>query len=235
MEEEQSYYNTIEDDKTMMPWSDIQEWALKDNLPKYTINVMLKDTKQMYSFALWNTMLRDIPELTGYDISFLRSKLQHNKNDVTTPAALVPEGIPFMTNFQFERNGGMQGIVFNLPGIADGTTIHTDALKDVYQTLPRGYIQTASDTNSIFYELGYALGEDISSSSLQSRSSTLLQSLSSITTSTISNMDIDKAADIGSNTMDLVKNAGGITAIALGSATAFHLLTHHLTVNVFWV
>ena len=36
-------------------------------------------------------------------------------------------------------------------------------------------------------------------------------------------------------TSQMIVNLGTTTAIALGAATAMNMLSHHLTVNVFWV
>ena len=36
-------------------------------------------------------------------------------------------------------------------------------------------------------------------------------------------------------TTNMLVNLGASTAILLGGATAFNMLQHHLTVNVFWV
>lgn len=191
-------------------WSDIQEWALKDNLSKYTI------TTSTHSFILWNTMINEVTELQGYTIPYLQSKLQDTKQIV-----------PYITNYEFVNNGGIKGEIYNKAGIADSSVIITDALVNVVNTLPSGYVQTVSnnDNTGMVYELGYAMNDQ---SKLVAQRSTLLQSLSS----NINDATSDATSD---DTVNLVKNVAGVTALALGSGIAYNLLTHHLTVNVFWV
>jgi len=239
----------MNDDKDVLtlPWSDMQEWALKDNISKYTITIPTKNNNvnnvnnnnnNNYSFILWNTMINEVTELHGYTISYLSTKLSQNMN-----MALVPVPVPYMTNYEFVNNGGIKGEVYNKEGIADGSIIITNPLMNVRNTLPNGYVQTISnndndnDTIGIIYELGYALS--YSNDKLQRQqqySSIILQSLSN------ANNNIMTTATTNANTntennyiFDLVKNVGGVTAIALGSGIVYNLLTHHLTVNVFWV
>merc|ERR1711862_752473 len=149
-----------------------------------------------YTFALWNTMIKDIIELNGYDIQFLRTKLFEEKEEIED----IPDIIPYITNFSFEKNGGIKGNIYNLPGINDGSIIYTDSLYNVYNTLPKGYIQTKNSNNDnsiVYYELGYyALDNDNddedNTSSFEVRSSMLLKSFTdstTITTTSINNVD----------------------------------------------
>ena len=51
--------NQEEEETLSMPWSDAQDWALRDQLPKYTVMIPLetvtttkqKETEEMYSFC----------------------------------------------------------------------------------------------------------------------------------------------------------------------------------------
>jgi hypothetical protein len=117
-----------------MPWSEFHQYALDDNLPKYTRTIFLLSTTtdestssttnnhSRKSYALWRTMLQEVPELTGYPISFLREK--YSPRVETTQASSLdllvvqdsetknaPEVLPFLDNFYFESSGGLSGQV----------------------------------------------------------------------------------------------------------------------------
>lgn len=240
-----------DNDMLTLPWSDMQEWALKDNISKYTITIPTKNVNvnnndnNNYSFILWNTMINEVTELHGYSISYLSTKLKYINTNTDTnmnqnmDMDMNMASVPYMTNYEFVTNGGIKGEVYNKEGIADGSIIITNPLMNVRNTLPNGYVQTISnndnDTIGIIYELGYALSNNNGKQQQQQQySSMMLQSLSNV------NNNIMTTATTNANTenndiFDLVKNVGGVTAIALGSGIVYNLLTHHLTVNVFWV
>ena len=78
MTQEKSIEKKRNDEKLAMPWSDIQNEALRDNIAKYTVMIPLKaedkskEGEQSQVFALWRTMLKDVPEIAGYPIDFLQ-------------------------------------------------------------------------------------------------------------------------------------------------------------------
>lgn len=109
-----------------MPWSDFHAWALRDNLPRYT-RILPGATPKTY--ALWRTMLQDVPELSGYPIHFLQEKcvVQQTANNSQTDTTsgkvqegqnldVAPDVLPYLDNFYFEPSGGLSGQVISLFG-----------------------------------------------------------------------------------------------------------------------
>jgi hypothetical protein len=229
-----------------MPWSDIQTYALKDNLPKFTVTIPSFDgtTKQ---YAMWRTFTREIPELAGYPLPFLLHKHQHLVPDDSTT---TPGLLPMVDEFEFASNGGIAGRAYGFPGIADGTRITTPALVGVESTVPLGYVTTAIDDEgvSFSYELGRCASSTVflegseRSAALLSARRMMMDGLDVGVSSSKQVASIAKdAAMAGSGLLtdaeanrDLVY-LGGATAMLLASATAIGMLSHHLTVNVFWV
>mmetsp|Transcript_7603 Transcript_7603/g.10897 ORF Transcript_7603/g.10897 Transcript_7603/m.10897 type:complete len:449 (+) Transcript_7603:68-1414(+) len=65
--------------RDILPWGDFQEWALRDNLPKYLVRIPQirgGGGPDGHTFALWHSMTCDITEFSGYDIAFIREKHQ---------------------------------------------------------------------------------------------------------------------------------------------------------------
>jgi len=228
-----------------MPWSEFQEWALKDNLPQYMIHIDdTNDEKEGLSFLslfLWRTMLRDVPELAGYEISFLRKmyptvvKKYYKKSNIPQSPPVL---LPYLDQFHFEKEGGLTGRIYDLPGIADGSEIQTPPLSNIHVTLPKGYVVSGK----IVYELGYPTGSEkmIDSFSRSHILRTLAETqknLSLMSKSVASTTNSNSLLNQNENDADLImlRNVGGATAILLAGATAVNLLSHHLTVNVFWV
>merc|ERR1711933_634669 len=84
-----------------IPWSEFQEWALKDNLPRYMVNIANNDA----TFALWRTMCNEVTELGGYDISFLRQKMYVMQASTSDDKVLeVPNVLPLLDQFKFEKD-----------------------------------------------------------------------------------------------------------------------------------
>jgi hypothetical protein len=209
-------------------------------------------------------MTRDVIELTGYDVEFIRSKYietmmeddirefkDDNFRNKEAVSINVPGILPLIEKFEFQPNGGIQGKVEGLGGVADGTTIQTSPLIHVQLTLPRGYVLT--EDGNYAYELGKPLSEenylfDMSKKTIDTSNSILITKdvwKKTIQSSTgLQETEIEMAAfrniglnvvDENNSTRDLLINLGATTAILLGGATAINMLSHHLTVNVFWV
>ena len=146
------------EEKLSMPWSDVQDWALRDNLSKYTVVIPFgsekDDTPQVY--ALWRTMLKEIPELSGYPIDFLQDMYskQISKKESPSESKLdaTPALLPYLEDYEFASAGGVSGKIYGVPGLADGTRIETSPVTNIEVTLPQGFIRCAD--GSAAYELG---------------------------------------------------------------------------------
>jgi hypothetical protein len=151
-------------------------------------------------------------------------------------------------DFEFASNGGVSGRAYGIPGIADGTKINTPPLVSVEQTVPLGYVTTEEDELGVAfsYELGISASSSVYSLDGTERSSALLSArrlvLEGAAGSSKRLADVAKDMQVtGSGLLsDTESNRdllylGGATAMLLASATAVGMLSHHLTVNVFWV
>jgi len=232
-----------------MPWSDIQKWALEDNIQKFTVTIPSSKKR----VALWRTMAREVTELAGYPIPFLvkmhQRSLKTNGNNITLASTAESPGVlPMVDDFEFASNGGVSGRAYGIPGIADGTRINTPPLVFVEQTIPLGYVTTEEDELGVAfsYELGLSASSSVYSLDGTERSSALLSARRLV---------LEGAADSSKRLADVAKDMqvtgsgllsdtesnrdlvylGGATAMLLASATAVGMLSHHLTVNVFWV
>uniref|UniRef100_A0A448ZJZ4 Uncharacterized protein n=1 Tax=Pseudo-nitzschia multistriata TaxID=183589 RepID=A0A448ZJZ4_9STRA len=239
------------------PWSKVQEWALRDNLPKYTVRISKRRENtgrkkvELSSFVLWRTLRDDIPELCGYPVEILRSrhekmemaqqsKTHENTDDGHFPSTKSIDGgvttalgvLPFLQDYEFSTDGGMCGYVYGLDGLSDGSRIETSQLKNVKETLPRGFIQTSDDT---CYELGQPLQTDLEGVTKRTNSNTVTKlSLDKLSEKSTNN-DFRSAIDTIEDPDGLLLRLGATTGILLAGATAFNMVSHHLTVNVFWV
>ena len=248
-----------EDDMITVPWSEWQDWALRDNLPKYIITIppphLTSQTRtnktplQTRQFALWRSMLHDVPELNGYDVAFVRQMyakqlLRNAQQTITgrTTKIDVPGVLPLLEQFEFEPNDGISGIAFGLPGIADGTKMTTPPLKNVQQTIPLGYVYTDEGETVTAYEIGTPKQSEFHS--LDGRSATAVNAAKVFFSSaleTSSKVGEQTSVSSGSlrrmdpETSQMLLNVGGATVMLLAGATAVNMLSHHLTVNVFWV
>lgn len=210
-----------------MPWSVTQNDALRNNLSKYTVRIPLKASDKPQVFGLWRTMLKEVPELAGYPIDFLQEMhaLQMERNETlleTTPGLL-----PFLEDYEFATAGGVSGNIFGVPGLADGTRITTSEVSNVEATLPQGFVRTTD--GSAAYEVGKPKRQalDLSSSSTETlaKGGQLLKSVSNTAGGALEEVEGDA----------MLVRLGASTAILLAGATAVNMLSHHLTVNVFWV
>lgn len=244
------------DEELDMPWSDVQEWALKDNLAKFTVIITppIAGGKPK-RYAMWRTLTREVPELAGYPIPFLLQMHQRSsKKDISSAAQdSTPGFLPMVDDFEFTSDGGIAGRAYGLPGIADGTRVETPSLVSAERTVPLGYVTTRGETNSedgvgFSYELGTCASSTVSaySSDGTERSAALEAARRLVvdgvgdSTRQLSTVAKDAAASGSGLLSDAEANKdlaylGGATAMLLASATAVGMLSHHLTVNVFWV
>jgi hypothetical protein len=220
-----------------MPYSKFQEWALRDNLPRYVVSIPVGTPGRQKLYALWRTMSREVTELSGYPVDVLQEmftrQLKHKEdNDAALP--VTPDVLPLLDEFEFESTGGLSGRVYGIPGVADGTKIETTVVKNVQFTVPKGYVQT--EDGAVAYELGtplrdfYSLDGTASGTTMRDISSSMAKAAAGLAKGVVVNAP---PADEDLDTM-LVR-LGVVTAVALGGATAVSMLSHHLTVNVFWV
>lgn len=254
------------DEKLDMPWSDIQEWALRDNLPKFTVLIPSSvPGGKSKRYAMWRTLSREVTELAGYPIPFLIKMHQCTlKMDTSKENASADNTheetlgvLPMVDDFEFAPNGGIIGRAYGLPGIADGTRINTPSLIMVEKTVPLGYVTTADQDGDneggtgvgFSYELGTCASSSVYSLDGSERSAALLSArrmvVEGMVIGTSSTKQLAGAAKemavAGSGLLsDAESNQdlaylGGATAMLLASATAVGMLSHHLTVNVFWV
>ncbi len=261
-----------------MPWSDVQTWALTDNLPKFTVFISSGsgdvEKKKPNRYAMWRTITREIPQLAGYPIPFLRKMHQRalkrqqqrqqssgssgdgeNEGKFETPGVL-----PMVDNFEFTSNGGIIGRAYGLPGVADGTIIETPSLVSPERTVPLGYVTTCGgegedENGNKLLGFSYELGTCATTTPMSSSSSYYSldgtersAALAAAARRLVSEGGVRAGGDVtnkmavaGSGlftdndaNQDLVYLSGA-TAMLLASATAVGMLSHHLTVNVFWV
>lgn len=140
------------------------------------------------------------------------------------------------TNFDF-RNISFQ--VYGVPGLKDGTAIETSPVGQVEVTIPLGYVLT--EDAGIAYELGKPLAESEQGEyySLDGISKTAGKAASSLDRSLSQRMGgaMGKRAtvDTEEDPNIMLVRLGASTGMLLAGATAVSMLSHHLTVNVFWV
>ena len=223
-----------EDDKLSMPWSDVQDFALRDHLPRYTIMIPLnkkskkEDSSSTTVYALWRTMLKEIPELAGYPIDFLQDMHARQNKEENTKSNTTPGLLPYLDDYEFAAAGGVSGKIYGVPGLADGTRIETSAVSSIEVTLPKGFVRCVD--GSAAYELGLPKREAFSASATASAGKKASGELLN-TVNNVSSMvpQTTEEAD------GMLLRLGASTAVLLAGATAINMLSHHMTVNVFWV
>jgi hypothetical protein len=278
-----------EDDGYQYPWSTVQDYVLRDSLPKFTIRIPVEQKKSssstliyttpgkmettkkkeqnvvFSSFALWRSLIEETPELSGYPIDFLQARYNEqqtrvvksddgdekvtNKTDLPprsdmTTIPTILEALPFLDDYEFSNEGGICGNVYGLDCVADGSRITTPAVMNVKESLPKGYIQT-SDGSALF-ELGRPIGNDerrknghISDASywkvIPSGVAVVAKKSIENAAGTVSNIDPNAVSYDADDADGLLLRLGATTGILLAGATAINMLSHHMTVNVFWV
>lgn len=242
------------DDEPEMPWSDVQEWALRDNLPKFTVMIPPPIAGgRPQRCAMWRTLTREVPELAGYPIPFLvKMHRRSTQKESSGSAQETPRILPMVDDFEFTSNGGISGRAYGLPGVADGTRVQTPSLVSAESTVPLGYVTTGGDPGSGDGEAGFSYELGICASSA---SYSLDGTQRGAALAAARQLVVEGAADSSRMAAEVAKDAavagagllsdaeanrdvaylGGATAMLLASATAVGMLSHHLTVNVFWV
>lgn len=236
----EAWEETKEEDEFSLPWSDFQAWALRDNLPKYVVSIPVEDGSKQELYALWRTLMREVTELGGYSIEMLQEmharQLKEKGVDSDSPNTLseTPSALPLLDQFAFEASGGLSGQVYGIPGVADGTRIVTNEVKDVQMTVPKGYVQTKD--GAVAYELGTPFREsyslDATGTRVREASSQVANTAAGLAKGAMSNVPVPVAEE---DPDTMLVRVGFLTAVLLGGATAINMLSHHLTVNVFWV
>jgi hypothetical protein len=220
-----------EDEKLSMPWSHVQDWALRDNLPKYTVMIPLNDVSSRDEgstqvYALWWTMLKEMPELAGYPIDFLQDMHARQIQKQDSLLEVTPALLPYLDDYEFAAAGGISGKIYGIPGLADGTRIETSAVTNIEVTLTKGFIRCAD--GSAAYELGLPKREAFTAAAMDKSSGSykLLNTVNDVRSMVPQTVE---GAD------GMLLRLGASTAVLLAGATAVSMLSHHMTVNVFWV
>jgi len=203
-------------------------------------------------------MIRDTVELSGYDVAFIRKMIHqrqssssdaNNTKKISKESSSSPGVLPLLDEFEFRPNGGVAGRIRGLRGISDGTIVETSPLAQVDVTVPRGYVVT--EDGSTAYELGVPGGVGVGGGSdfgiVDAIAGGSSVGVVDVAKSVRDGMDgttrtvVQAVSGVGSGGVGggddgaMLANLGKTTAIMLGGAMAFNLLSHHLTVNVFWV
>lgn len=227
------------DNNLDMPWTDFQEWALRDNLPLYLVSIPKSGKQEL--FALWRTMTREVTELSGYPIDFLQDMHARQLKGVDageSAVAITPGILPFLDEFEFATGGGVSGKAYGIPGIADGTKIETSGIKDVTATVPKGFVRTADGSSA--YELGVPMRESFLTLDGESGLAAVRGAGDAVAKTATGAL---VSASGGSTSMgSILENPDGslirlaaLSSTLLAGASAVGILSHHLTVNVFWV
>jgi len=234
----------MDDKSPEMPWSEAQEWALLDNLPKYVIFIGTR------RYARWRALTREVPELAGYPGPFLRRmhRLGRSISEEDEDGAGTLGILPMLDDFEFSLEGGIVGKIYGLPGVADGSRIQTSVLVQAERTVPFGYVTALNDDGAgLSYELGTMMKTSSPSNSSPSNSSPSSE-YSLVETAMGASLVPRQIADVTKGVMETGSSLlsddeanrdlayiGGTTAVVLALASAVGALSHHLTVNVFWV
>ena len=233
--------------------SDLQVMTLKSKITKFMVTSASGpvNTKKRF-IILWRNLLNDTPELHGYPISFLSEQMKSlmrcidQTSNTTTALSSIDLALqqitndaeidwdlvsPFLDAYTFEVGGGVMGLAYGVIGVADGTHICTSSVGDVQYTIPRNYILTG---DGCFYELGRPAFSNESLSLVPQRMQS--NSLISTTQEWFSNLKDTDSLTVENFRVDAdLWQLAGLTTLVLSSAMAMETLSHHLTVNMFWV
>jgi hypothetical protein len=224
------------DERLAMPWSDSQDSALHDNLSKYTVHIPLrkadsgdKGEEESQIYCLWRTMLKEVPQIAGYPIDFLQTMHGRQIQNNETLLKVTPGLLPYLEDYEFTSAGGVAGKVYGIAGIADGTRIETSAVSHIEVTLPQGFVRTTD--GSAAYEVGRPKREEFSSDAVSA--SALAKGGGELWKNVQNGGSLEPMTVEGGDGM--LMRLGASSAILLAGATAVSMLSHHLTLNVFWV
>ena len=199
--------------------------------------------------------MQNVDSVAGYPIEVLIQRYQDElqrqqqqqgqaqEEQGQQPMSFSTTILPYLDQFEFTSRGGLSGRVYGVTGIADGTWIETSPLVHVETTLPKGFVMTQE---RILYEVGTPKMGAAAAAAAATAASTPTTSISSIL---FNNASLLSSINANSSSNKLVKeegetqalldadvlNLGALTAALIGGALAFESLSHHLTVNVFWI
>ena len=197
---------------------------MKDYLSKYTVQVHIeqdgRDTLQVYT--LWKTLSNEVTSLSGYPLKFLVERYLEMREEINVETST--EILPYLDGYAFESDGGVSGRAYGIAGVAEGTRIQTTPVAGVESTLQKGFILTQE---GIVYELGLPASD---TAALDGTVKMAERAASAIQSAAPSDVSLGQVVEND----ELVK-LSTLTAALLGGAWAVESLSHHLTVNVFWV
>jgi hypothetical protein len=221
-----------------LPWSEMRAWALRDAVPKHKVQVVARNGS-LQSFVLWRNLCQDTAEITGYPLDFVveRYKEQRRRDvEASDDSKTAVDGIdtmttilPYLDDFEFEPTGGVRARVYGVQGVADGSPLQTAAVAGVERTLPQRYVCTAD--GSVVYELGNPKQDAQPIYSLDGTTKMMKEWKRKRTESPNMEESSGALAQVDPELLQL----GGLTALLIGGAIAVEALSHHLTINVFWV
>jgi len=215
-----------------LPWNDSQQWALRDKLSRFSVQIPVENDMRLY--VLWRNLVQDTPELQGYPLSFLVERLQEMKEELPVGLQRAEKQIlPYLDHFLFENSGGLTGNVYGVEGVAEGTRIQTTPVGDVEVTVPKGFVRAGS----IIYELGQPQTVSLATNGSSQYGKDWQRNGKELAASMLaSKSDLASTSQQSDGALDPeIINLAGLTAIVLAGATAAETLSHHLTVNIFWV
>jgi len=224
-----------------LPWTEFQDWALRDNISKYLVSIPRPGATEPQLYGLWRTLSNEVVELSGYPAEILQQRYEEQQQKEQSPSlSTTPVILPLLDQYEFETSGGLSGRVYGIPGVAEGSKIQTTALRAIQTTLPKGYVLT-DDNQEIIYELGSPIRLPYDANNRQQQLlTTTADKMTTMTTTQLAASADDvlsqagRAATVVVGDDAMLIRLGAITGILLAGATAVNMLSHHLTVNVFW-
>lgn len=232
------------------------EYAMWRSLTRDVIELTGYDAEILRQKYVESKMKNDKDTDTDSDIDDDTDDDTDSEIGAAKATATAPGLLPLLDQFEFQSNGGVSGQIQGLKGIADGTTVQTSPLVHVQLTVPRGYVLTEDGSSA--YELGVPVSEDEDFYSLDNIAK-MNMNMNMNMGKNIQDMDAGDMAGVvkagvegtgklagnmasaaitsagDEETTRMLVNLGATTGILLGGAMAVNLLSHHLTVNMFWV